>query len=364
MKTALITGCPGQDAFFLSKLLLEKDYKVIATYRYSSTDFNYRFAGWEAQLSNKNFLATAADITDPRVCNYLINIYKPDEVYNLAAASHVGESFKNPTAVFQINTMPVVYFLDAINLNNPTTKIITASTSELFGSNYSVGENGEKYQDENTPFSPNSPYAVSKLAAHNMIRIYRDSYNVFAATSICHNHESWRRGENFVTRKITKWLANFCLWKLKTLNNGGELKFSDDHIHLNDDSFPKLRLGNIDAVRDWSYAGDMVYGMWQILQQDKPDDYVLCSGVGHSVRDFIYTAFSILNIEDPMSYIVIDPQFYRPCEVPYLRGNCDKAISEIGWMPKVSFKQLVEVMVEKDYNTVMESYNEQCANQT
>lgn len=361
MKTAIITGCPGQDAYYLINLLLEKNYKVIGTYRYSSTNFERRFEGYPP--TNQNLQYICCDITDPSGVNLLVNRFKPDEIYNLAAASHVGESFKNPTSVFNINCGAVINWLEAIRNISPNTKFYQASTSELFGSNflenvyphYGSGRIKEKFQDESTPFSPNSPYAAAKLAAHNMVRIYRDSYNIFACAGILFNHESERRGENFVTRKITKWIGEFIRWKNNIDDDFGYYRIGDDYIgfcelktNVSKNKFPRLRLGNVDAVRDWSHAKDMVYGMWLMLQQEKPDDFVLASGKGYSVRDFLQEAFSYIGIKDYNNYWVIDSEFFRPCEVEYLQGCANKAKNILGWEPKINFKELVKLMVEND----------------
>ena len=282
------------------------------------------------------------DIIDPSSVLNLFKEWEPDEVYNLAAAAHVGESFKNPTSIFDINTKAVVNFLEALRAY-PETRFIQASTSEMWGSNYSTDKNGTRYQDESTPFFGNSPYAVAKIAAHNMVELYQRSYDLFCCSYIAHNHEGEYRGENYVTMKIIKWVADYKRW-LKS-HPAGKLTFSTDHIHIDSDTFPKLRLGNIKAVRDWSYAGDFAEAAHLILQQEDPRTYVLASGQGRSVDQFLAIAFwKILNITNYTDYFVIDPAFFRPCEVEFLQGRSDLIKNELGWSPKVTFEEMVERM--------------------
>lgn len=351
MKTAIVTGAPGQDAAWLSRQLLSKDYRVVCTYRYSSTPYEVRFANYPND--DENLITESCDIIDPSACIDLIKRHEPDEVYNLAAASHVGESFKNPCSVFDINTKAVVNFLEAIRKVKPDTKFLQASTSEMWGSNYTVGEDGTKYQDEDTPFMGNSPYAVAKIAAHNMVKLYRESYDMFCCSSICHNHESEYRGENFVTRKITKYIARLNSF---LVDCGWDVGFAEEDIYYlgdHDIRFPKLRLGNVKAVRDWSHAADFTRGMHMMLQSNEPDDYVLASGRGRSVEDFLSVAFGFINA-DYNQYYVVDPQFYRPCEVEFLQGRADKIRQELGWEPQIPFEELVTRMVEYDKGLVEE----------
>lgn len=345
-KTAIITGCPGQDSYYLVNHLLAAGYKVIGTYRYSSTDFQRRFDGF--QLDNPNFSTYCLDITDASGCNELVDKYKPDELYNLAAASHVGESFKNPRSVFSINCGAVINLLEAVRRFSPSTRFLHAGTSEQWGSNYSTDENGVKYQDEQTPFCGNSPYAVSKIAAFEMVRLYRNSYNLFTCSTLCHNHESPRRSENFVTRKITKYIAR--LYFTFVAVGFENLEFNEENIVCKKSgrTFPKLRLGNIEAVRDWSHAEDFMRGMHLVLSQDYPDDYVLSSGQGRSVRDFLEHAFGLVNIDNFTDFIFIDPEFYRPCEVEFLQGRSTKIREKLGWEPHYTFSELVSSMVKND----------------
>ena len=325
-KVAIITGATGQDGSYLSELLLSKGYTVIGLRRRSSSEKGLERI--QHLLNNNNFKLVEADITDSGCVNNLIRDYMPTEVYNLAAQSHVGTSFKQPLYTTQVNIEGPLNFLEAIRLLSPTTKFYQASTSEMFGKNYDMF-GGTKYQQETTPFVPQSPYAVAKLAAHEMVRIYRDSYDLFACCGILFNHESERRGENFVTRKITKWIGEFVA--------SGQ-----------DEDFPALRLGNLDAHRDWGHAQDYVEAMYMMLQQDEPEDYVIATSETHSVREFLTEAFNEIGISNLEPYVVIDPEFYRPCEVDWLLGHTGKAREKLGWRPKVSFQELVQRMVRSD----------------
>ena len=325
-KIAIVTGATGQDGSYLSELLLDKGYTVVGLRRRSSSEKGLERI--QHLLNNNNFKLVEADITDSGCVNNLIRDYMPTEVYNLAAQSHVGTSFKQPLYTTQVNIEGPLNFLEAIRLLSPTTKFYQASTSEMFGKNYDMF-GGTKYQQETTPFVPQSPYAVAKLAAHEMVRIYRDSYDLFACCGILFNHESERRGENFVTRKITKWIGEFVA--------SGQ-----------DEDFPALRLGNLDAHRDWGHAQDYVEAMYMMLQQDEPEDYVIATSETHSVREFLTEAFNEIGISNLEPYVVIDPEFYRPCEVDWLLGHTGKAREKLGWRPKVSFQELVQRMVRSD----------------
>ena len=325
-KIAIVTGATGQDGSYLSELLLDKGYTVVGLRRRSSSEKGLERI--QHLLNNDNFKLVEADITDSGCVNNLIAEYMPHEVYNLAAQSHVGTSFKQPSYTSQVNLQGPINFLEAIRLLSPSTKFYQASTSEMFGKNYEVFAD-TKYQKETTPFVPQSPYAVAKLAAHEMVRIYRDSYELFACCGILFNHESERRGENFVTRKITKWIGEFVA--------SGQ-----------DEDFPALRLGNLDAHRDWGHAQDYVDAMYLMLQQDEPEDYVIATSETHSVREFLTEAFNEIGISNFEPHVVIDPEFYRPCEVDWLLGHTGKARQQLGWRPKVSFPELVQRMVRSD----------------
>ncbi len=360
MRTAIVFGVTGQDGSYLAELLLKKDYKVVGVSRRSSTDNTERLT---EVLKNKNFIFKEGDITDAFCVSNFIMEYRPQEIYNLAAQSHVGTSFKQASLTWDITAKGCLNILEAINSIDNSIRFYQASSSEMFGSNFTYDED-DKYQDELTEFSPNSPYAVAKLAAHNLVRVYRESYNLHGSCGILFNHESERRGEKFVTRKITKWIGEFINWEKESaieLPSKGD-RFTFDNTYedigipqermfldaVRNPSFPKLRLGNLDAYRDWGHAEDYVYAMWLMLQQDVPDDYVVATGEAYSIRNFLEVAFKCIDIEDYKQYVVIDPEFFRPCEVPYLKGSYCKAKDKLGWEPNISFSQLVERMVKND----------------
>lgn len=323
-KTAIITGVTGQDGSYLAELLLQKGYGVVGLYRRSSTNSLERI---ESIKNHPRLILQEFDLTDPSDCLDIVVKHRPKEFYNLAAQSHVATSFKQPTTTFEIDTVGVINILEAIRRFSSTTKFYQASTSEMFGRNYSLNSNGEKYQDENTPLLPQSPYAVAKMASHRMVQIYREAYNIYACSGILFNHESPRRGENFVTRKITKYI--------------GEL------VNGIIPSTTKLKLGNIEAVRDWGHAKDYVKAMYLMMIRHNPDDYVISTGKSYTVKDFLQIAFSKID-KDYRDYIEIDPELYRPAEVDYLRGDSSKAKQQLNWIPEMSFEALVEDMVFSD----------------
>ncbi len=321
MSTALITGITGQDGFYLSKLLLEKGYKVHGTIRRSSTFNTSRIEGLISQYSeNQQLQLHYSDLLDSTSLNTLINSIQPDEVYNLAAQSHVGVSFKNPAFTTQTGTLGSVALLEAIRHSEKKIKYYQASSSEMYG-----GRLKEKLS-EDSPFEPKSPYAASKVFAHDLTKIYRESYGLFSVNGILFNHESPHRGETFVTRKITKAVGRI-YHKIQS----------------------KLTLGNLEASRDWGFAGDYVEGMWLMMQHDTPDDWVLATGETHTVKDFAKSAFEVvgLNWED---YVSTSEKYYRPNEVEYLLGDSSKAQKTLGWKPKTSFQDLVKMMVDFDLN--------------
>jgi len=331
-KTALITGITGQDGSYLADFLVEKNYKVVGLHRRSSVN---NFERIKHLLDNPKFCLEEFDITDPSGCIRICEKYQPEELYNLAAQSHVGTSFKQPSTTLEINTIGVVNLLEAIRIISPSTRFYQASTSEMFGVNSTntwseANQRTEQYQNEETPFAPQSPYGVAKLASHRMVHIYRESYGLFACCGILFNHESPRRGENFVTRKITKYLGE--------LTNG----------FLSQDKYITLKLGNINAYRDWGHAKDFVRAMHLMLQQDRAQDYVIATGETNSVKDFLYHSFKLfnLNYED---HVEIDPSLYRPSEVEYLKGDSSKAQSSLGWSPEITFRDLVIDMVYSDF---------------
>jgi len=317
MKTAFVTGILGQDGPYLAQLLLEKGYKVYGLIRrYSNPNFE-----------NINYLGIAddvefveGDLTDETSLHNLIKTTQPDEVYNLGAQSFVHTSFEQAKLTTEVNSLGVLYLLNAIRQFSPKARYYQASTSEMFG----LG-NDSGYQDENTQFHPRSPYGVAKLYGYWLTVNYRESYNMFTTNGILFNHESPIRGKQFVTRKVTDGVARI------------KYGFAD-----------KLHLGNLDAVRDWGFAGDYVEAMYLMLQHDKPDDYVVATGKAHSVEKLVELAFKYAGMGDYKQYIELDKKFERPAEVPHLCGRSDKARKTLGWEPKVSFEELVKMMVEAD----------------
>lgn len=337
MKKALITGITGQDGSYLAELLLDKGYKVHGIIRRHSTICTDRINHLYDDPSLKDrFFLHYGDLTDS--CNLmgLIQRIQPDEVYNLGAQSHVAVSFEVPEYTAEATGVGTIRLLDAIYQSGVKCKFYQASTSELFG-----GLPGTAPQSEKTPFYPKSPYGAAKLYSYWITVNYRESYNMFACNGILFNHESPRRGETFVTRKITIAVAKIMAGKQE-----------------------KLSLGNLNAKRDWGFAGDYVEGMWRILQQEKPDDYVLATNETHTVREFVELAFAEVGIEiewkgegvDEKGYdkntgkllVDVNPRYFRPAEVELLWGDSTKAETELGWKRKVSFKELVVMMVHED----------------
>ncbi len=313
MPKALITGITGQDGSYLAEALLQKGYEVVGMVRRSSTVNYERIAHIQGSIDFVN-----GDLLDQVSLIDAIKIHEPDEIYNLAAQSFVQTSFGQPVLTGETTALSVTRMLDAIRIVNPKIRFYQASSSEMFG------KVAEVPQTETTPFHPRSPYGVAKVYGHWITVNYRESYNLHASSGILFNHESPRRGLEFVTRKISYGAASIKL--------GLE---------------EKLSLGNLDAKRDWGFAGDYVEAMWMMLQQEQPDDYVICSGMTHSVREFCDLAFNHLglNYED---HVVVDEQFFRPAEVDLLVGDYGKAKRVLAWEPSTSFKDLVAMMVEAD----------------
>lgn len=358
MKKAIIFGVTGQDGSHLADLLVDKGYHVIGVTRRTSTSNTQRI---EHLLKNRRFDLVEGDITDSFSVFGIFRAHgNVEEIYNLAAQSHVATSFKQPALTWDATGKgPLNILQSLIDLEMLNVKYYQASSSEMFGKNYDEREWSLKYQDENTKFLPQSPYAIAKCSAHYMVRLFREAYGIHASSGILFNHEGPRRGENFVTRKITKWIGEFMKWKESISAEESDLLDcnKEDVIKTSDrfpTSFPKLRLGNLDACRDWGYAGDYVEAMWLMLQQEVPDDYVICTGETYQVRDFVREAFKVAGIENWERFITIDPEFYRPAEVDYLRGDCTKAKEKLGWEIKHSFSDLVRMMVESDYKKLNE----------
>ena len=321
-KKACITGITGQDGSYLAQSLMSMGYEVVGLHRRNSTN---NFERIQSILDHKLFSLQEFDITDASCVVQTILRHNPDEFYNLAAQSHVGTSFNQPSTTFCINTLGVNNILEAIRNQKPDTKFYQASTSEMFGSNYSFSENEGKYQNEETAFSPQSPYAISKVASHYTVKLYRECYGIYACSGILFNHESPRRGENFVTRKITKYIG--------MLVNG-----------LTEE---KLKLGNIYSYRDWGHAKDYVEAMRMMLSQNSADDYVIATGEEYSVKEFLEEAFGYVHL-DYQDFVEIDQSLFRPAEVDFLRGNSSKAKKQLGWTPQISFSSLVKEMVNSD----------------
>lgn len=320
MKTALITGINGMDGSHLADFLLEKGYKVFGMERHSSIKNRTNTKHLE---SDENFEFITGDLTDSTSLLTALSLSNPDEVYNLGSQSFVAESWNTPEQTSNVTGLGSLRVLDAIRTLNMDTKFYQASTSELFGRMI------ENPATERTPFYPRSPYGVSKLYAHWITKNYRESYDMFNACGILFNHESERRGKQFVTRKISDGVAR---------------------IHHGLQDF--ITLGNLDAKRDWGYAPDYVESMWLMLQQDKPDDFVIATGKTHTIRDFLDSAFDVIGIRNWEKYVKQDPRFMRPAEVDVLRGDASKAKYELGWTPKTDLQGLVKNMVESDISIV------------
>lgn len=352
-KKAIIFGCTGQDGSHLADLLISKNYTVVGVSRRVSVNTTERIS----HLANEpNFTMAAADITDAHSVRHVLKEHGGvNEVYNLAAQSHVAISFKQPATTWDITGKGCLNILEVMRDLEMNARFYQASSSEMFGAAYDYNKDSEfsrhKYQNEDTKFLPQSPYAIAKCAAHYMTRLFREAYKMHASAGILFNHEGPRRGDNFVTRKITLWLGAFIYWaKAVGMENIRDSNIDDSLYTVKDSSirFPKLRLGNLEAFRDWGYAGDYVEAMWMMLQQDQPDDYVICTGETHTIREFLDVAFLHVGIKNWDRYVIIDPEFYRPAEVDYLRGENAKARLKLKWEPKTTFDQLVKLMVDHD----------------
>jgi GDPmannose 4,6-dehydratase len=319
MKTALITGVTGQDGSYLAELLLSKNYKVVGLKRRTSLLCTDRI---DSFYNHPNFVLEYFELDDPSCMYRLLNKYKPQEIYNLAAQSHVRVSFDIPQSTINTIVMGTLNLLEAVRTICPNAKFYQASSSEMFGDNPNFP------YDEESKLTPASPYANAKVFAHNLMRNYRMSYNMFACSGILFNHESPRRGETFVTRKITMAAA-----KIK--------------LGLQD----KLYLGNLDAVRDWGFAGDYVEAMWLMLQQEKADDYVIATGKTYSVKEFLNLVFEHAGLT-VQKHLEIDSRLLRPHEVPFLLGDSTKAQNLLNWKPKTDLKSLAIMMYENDLRSM------------
>ena len=316
-KTAFVTGMTGQDGPYLAKLLLEKGYHVYGLVkRYSSPNLeNIKFLGIENDIE-----LITGDITDDNNMNHLVKTLRPNEFYNLAAQSFVGSSWELNKVTTEVNAVGVLNILNAIKIHSAETKFYQASTSEMYGNGI-----GATTQNEDTPFHPRSPYGVAKLYAHWITRNFRESYSLFACSGILFNHESPIRGKEFVTRKITDGVARI-------------------KLGLQD----KITLGNLDAKRDWGFAGDYVEAMWLMLQQPQPDDFVIATREQHTIKEMLEKSFAAVGITDWQKYVDTDPKFKRPAELHSLCGDYAKAEKVLGWKPRTSFDELVQMMIEAD----------------
>jgi len=313
-RTALVTGITGQDGSYLAELLLREGYRVIGMTRRTSTEVHERI---EHIVDDVEIVS--GDLLDQSSITSIVSDVRPNEIYNLAAQSFVPASWSQPVLTGEFTALGVTRVLEAIRHVDPSIRFYQASSSEMFGNAVQTP------QTEETPFYPRSPYGVAKVYGHWITVNYRESYGLYACSGICFNHESPRRGKEFVTRKISDGVARI------KLGLAGE-----------------LRLGNLDAHRDWGFAGDYVRAMWAMLQQNEPDDYVIATGRTHSVRDFVRIAFEAAGLGSYEPYVVVDPRFVRPAEVDRLIGDPSKARSRLGWVPQMSFEELVATMVEAD----------------
>lgn len=322
MKTALITGITGQDGSYLAELLLEKGYRVVGIKRRTSIISTDRI---DHLFHNPQLILEYGNLNDSGSLHRLLSKYMPDEIYNLAAQSHVKVSFETPEETAEYVALGPLRLFEAVRNICPNARVYQASSSEMFG------DNPENPQNEETRLMPASPYACSKVFAHNLCRNYRESYGMHVSSGILFNHESPRRGETFVTRKITMAAARIKLGLQE-----------------------KLYLGNLEAKRDWGFAGDYVEAMWLMLQQEKPDDYVIATNETHTVQEFLQEVFEHAEL-DIEKHVEIDPRLFRPHEVPLLLGDYSKAENNLGWSPKTKFKELAIMMYEEDLKCLKKS---------
>ena len=353
MKIAIVSGARGQTGSYMCELLLEEGGRVYGLHRRCSQNI---FTNLKNCLDHPNFELIEGDITDFSSISGIIEKIKPDYFFNYAAQSHVKSSFDQPIQTFEVNTLGVLNILESIRRYSPFTKLLQSSSSEQFGSNYNIkykdfaSKNdgtrtleekiiagvAQKIQNEETKFNPQSPYAVSKTAAFQLCCNYRKAYNLYIVSSLCFNHESPRRGDQFVTRKITKWISNNYIDIKK-----GKV-FNDNY---------KLHLGNLDTKRDWGHAKDYCKAMRLIIYLNLPDDFVICTGKTYSIKEFLDIAFNYVGIKDWGPYIFIDQKFYRPSEVDYLCGDFTKINKTTGWHPEYNLEQIIKEMIDNDINS-------------
>tara|TARA_R110000751_G_scaffold46368_1_gene104383 strand:+ start:2138 stop:3364 length:1227 start_codon:yes stop_codon:yes gene_type:complete len=394
MKTACITGLTGQDGSYLAKLLLDKGYRVVGVRRRTSTDnlWRLRILGI---AEHENLEIVEGDITDLYSLLNIFKKYNPQEVYNLAAMSHVGVSFEQPKLTWDVTAQGAINVVDAALLNDPNTRVYQASTSEMMGSHFeeyteyevwstdclgnavyrwddtkSIYQNPDtptgwgltgkertvKIQSEDTKMDGNSPYGCAKFAAHNYMRVLRESNQSYVCCGILYNHGSPLRGENFFERKVTKYVGDLCNFIYKNLGNAEDVVFMDENLELNGVLFPKLRLGDLSTYRDMGHSKDYVKAMWAMLQQDEPEDFIICTGETFQMKDIVNEAFTFVGL-DYKDYIVIDPKFFRPREVEYLRGDCSKAKAKLDWTPEYTMSQMIQEMVDHDLEWASEGRN-------
>lgn len=322
-KKALITGIAGQDGSYLAELLLSKDYEVHGIIRWDSIFTTERVNHlFQDHLLETRFFLHYGDLTDANSIEKLINQIKPDEIYHLGAMSHVRVSFDMPEYTCNTDALGTLRVLEAIKNSGLPTKFYMAASSEMFGAS-------PPPQNENTPFHPRSPYACAKVFSYHITRFYREAYGIFASNGILFNHESFRRGPTFVTKKITSAIAR--------------IKAGLDK---------KIYLGNLDAKRDWGFGPEYVEAMYLMLQQNQPDDFVIATGETHSVREFLEEAFNYAGLGDWQKFVEIHSRYFRPAEVEVLSGNAQKAKEKLGWQPKIKFKDLVKIMVDADFRAL------------
>ena len=368
-KTALITGILGQDGYWLTKLLLKNNYKVVGLHRRSSRQTPIYFSSF---LENPNFSLVCGDITDFSSTLRIIKDVQPNLIFNLAAQSQVGVSFNQPEYTFDVTAKGVLNLLECLRiLDLKSVRFYQASSSEMFGDNCNrrptkYDERNEpyeynKYQDINTKFNPQSPYAIAKVAAHQLCQLYRKAYGLDIRCGILMNHESEYRGEEFVTRKITKWIGRYKVYRSNdmfelghpdTQSKAWDFQFNnlDRFYNSNLDSkgFSKLKLGNLSSSRDWGHSEDYVRAMLLIMQSDIPKDYIVSTGKTYTIEQFLEKVFTVASLNNWRDYVIIDDNLKRPSEVPYLKGDSYPIRRELGWRPLIDFDELVERMVKHD----------------